>query len=256
MATDRTSRGVDTDPYTRCLAHIEDDQIVLAERQACRIKHAAIRAIAQDQIRFVLEIKTHLANGNKDRARSLIQSLIGGIKRKYETALGIHPIPRTRPPSSSRPPEEKPAAGGGDGRPPPDLNNFPPDIRGALKQLTQIIGRARAGERRPDFSPAVLLHLGWIARRVWQRRGGSKTFSPFRADATEIRITGACLRQRIEEGGRRLSSENLSRETGLSRACVAIGVRNLRQFLLQGSGWRMVGDAKAGFALEPEDPNI
>jgi hypothetical protein len=256
METTKLRRIVDTDPYNRCLAYIEDDQITRAKRQARRIEYAAIRAIAQDQIRFVLKIQTYLANGDKDRARRLTRSLIGGLKLKYETALGTHPIPRTRPPCSSRPPEEKPAAGGEDSRPQSALTNFPHDIQDTLKQLTQIIGRARAGERHPTFSPAVLLHLGWIARRAWQRWSGGRTFSPFRADASEIRITGACLRQRIEEGGGWLSSEDLSKELGLSQARVASGVRNLRQFLLRGSGWRMVGDAKTGFALEPEDLDI
>jgi hypothetical protein len=72
----------------------------------------------------------------------------------------------------------------------------------------------------------------------------------------EIRITGACLRQRIEEGGGRLSSKDLSRELGLGPVHVAAGVRNLQQFLLRGSGWRMVGDAKIGLALEPEALDI
>jgi hypothetical protein len=117
----------------------------------------------------------------------------------------------------------------------------------------QIINRACTGGRHPAISPAVLLHLGWIARRTWQRWCGAQTFSPFRANALEIRITGACLRQRIEEGGGRLSSEDLSRELGLGPVRVAAGVRNLQQFLLRGSGWRMVGDAKTGLAIEPED---
>ena len=93
METAKLRRIVDIDPYNRCLAYIEDDQITRAQRQARRIEYAAIRAIAQDQIRFVLKIKTYLANGNKDRARRLTRSLIGGLKVKYETALGIHPIP-------------------------------------------------------------------------------------------------------------------------------------------------------------------
>ena len=93
METAKLRRIVDIDPYNRCLAYIEDDQITRAKRQARRIEYAAIRAIAQDQIRFVLKIKTYLANGNKDRARRLTRSLIGGLKLKYETALGIHPIP-------------------------------------------------------------------------------------------------------------------------------------------------------------------
>ena len=256
METAKLRRIVDIDPYNRCLAYIEDDQITRAKRQARRIEYAAIRAIDQDQIRFVLKIKTYLANGNKDRARRLTRSLIGGLKLKYETALGIHPIPSTQPLSSSRPPEEKPAAGGEDSGPQPDLTNFPPDIRDTLKQLMQIIDRAPTRGWHPAFSPTVLLHLGWIARHTWQRWGGDKTFSPFRANAVEIRITGACLRQRIEEGGGRLSSEDLSRELGLSPVRVAAGVKNLRQFLLRGSGWRMVGDAKTGFALEPEDLDI
>jgi hypothetical protein len=256
METTNRSRVVDIDAHARCLTYLEDDQIIRAQRQARRIKYAAIRAIAQDQIRFVLKIKTYLANGNQDQARRLTRSLIGGLKLKYQTALGIHPIPGTQPPSSSQPPEEKPAVGGGDSGPQPALASFPPDIRDTLKQLMQIIGRARAGDRHPAFSPAVLLHLGWIARRAWQRWSGDKTLSPFRADALEIRLTGACLRQRIEEGGGWLSSEDLSREMGLSPARVAVGVRNLRQFLLRGSGWRMVGGAKIGFALEPEDLDI
>jgi hypothetical protein len=119
--------------------------------------------------------------------------------------------------------------------------------------MTQQIERARAGERHPALSPAVLLHLGRIACRAWRRRGGGTGLSPLRASATEIRLAGAFLRRRIEGGGGWLSSEDLSRETGLSRGCVAVGVRNLRQYLLRGSGWRMVGDASTGFVFEPED---
>jgi hypothetical protein len=141
----------------------------------------------------------------------------------------------------------------GDSRPPLDLTDFPPYIRYVLEQVTQQIARARAGERHPAFSPAVLLHLGRIACRAWQRRGGGTGLSPLRASATEIRLAGACLRRRIEGGGGRLSSEDLSRETGLRRACVAAGVKNLQEFLLRGSGWRMVGDTRTGFAFEPDD---
>jgi hypothetical protein len=253
METTKLRQIVDIDPYNRCLAYIEDDQITRAKRQARRIESAAIRAIAQDQIRFVQKIKTYLANGDKDRARRLTRSLIGGLKLKYETALGIHPIPSAQPLSSSRPPEAKPAVAGEDSGPQPDLANFPPDIRDTLKQLVQIIERAPTRDPPPAFSPVVLLHLGWIARRTWRRWCGGQTFSPIRANASEIRITGACLRQRIEGGGGRLSSEDLSRELGLGPVRVAVGVRNLRQFLLRGSGWSMVGDAKTGFALEPED---
>jgi hypothetical protein len=147
----------------------------------------------------------------------------------------------------------KPAATAEVGGPAPDLTDLPPDIRGALEQLAQQIARARAGERHPALSPAVLRHLGEIACRAWLRRGGGTPLSPLRASATEIRIAGACLRRRIEGGGGRLSSEDLSRETGLSRACVAAGVKNLQQFLLRGSGWKMVGDVSRGFAFEPED---
>jgi hypothetical protein len=109
--------------------------------------------------------------------------------------------------------------------------------------------------RRPDFSPAVLLELGLIAKRAWRRPGVGKNFSQLRANPTEIRIVGACLHQRIEKGGGRLSGEDLSRKMGLSQTSVANAVRNLRQFLLRGSGWRMVGDMKTGFALEPEVPD-
>jgi hypothetical protein len=42
---------------------------------------------------------------------------------------------------------------------------------------------------------------------------------------------------------------------GLTWFSVAAGVRNLQRFLLQGSGWRMVGDVKTGVALEPQDPD-
>jgi hypothetical protein len=136
-----------------------------------------------------------------------------------------------------------------------DLTGLPPGLRGIVEQLAQVIGRARAGDRQPDFSPAVLLELGRIAHRAWRRSGVDKSFSPLRADATEIRIVGACLRQRIEKDGGRLSGEDLSRKIGLSRARVGTGVRNLQHFLLQGSRWRMVGDAKTGFALEPEVPD-
>jgi hypothetical protein len=256
MQTTKLRKIVDIDPYNRRLADIESDQITRAKRQARRIEYAAIRAIAQDQIRFVLKIKTYLANGDKDRARRLTRLLIGGVKLKYETALGIHPIPIAQSLSSSRPPEEKPAVGGETCGPQPDLANFPPEIRDTLKQMMQIIDQAPTRDRHPAFSPMVLLHLGWIAHRTWRRRCGGQTVSPLRADALAIRITGACLRQRIEGGGRRLSSEDLSRELGLGPGRVAAGARNLRQFLLRGSGWRMVGDARSGFALEPEDLDI
>jgi hypothetical protein len=255
METTKPSRSVDLTVYTRCLASIERGQIALAKRQARRIQRPAIRAIARDQIRFALKIQTYLADGDTERARRLTRSLIGGVRLKYETALGILPIPRTGAPVSSRPAGAKPAATAEDDRPTTDLTDLPPDMR-ALKQLTQQLDRARAGDRHPAYSPAVLLHLGWIACRAWLRRGGSTGLSPLRASATEIRLAGACLRRRIEDGGGRLSSEDLSRETGVSRACVAAGVKNLQQFLLRGSGWKMVGDAKTGFALEPEDLDI
>ena len=141
-------------------------------------------------------------------------------------------------------------------RPQLDLTGLPPCLQGIVIQLAQIIGRARTGDRQPDFSPAVLLELGRIAHRAWRRSSVGKAFSPLRADPTEIRIVGACLRQRIEKDGGRLSGEDLSRKMGLSRACVDKAVRNLRLFLLQGSKWRMVGDAKTGFALEPEVPDL
>ena len=252
METTRPSRSVDLTFYTRCLASIERGRIALAKRQARRIERPAIRAIARDQIRFALKIQTYLDDGDMERARRLTRSLIGGVRLKYETALGILPIPRPGALACSRWGGVKPAAAE-DGRPSPDLTDLPPDIRDALKQLTQQMGRARAGERHPAFTPAVLLHLGRIACRSWLRRGGGTGLSPLRASATEIRLAGACLRQRIEEGGGQLSSEDLSRETGVSRACVAAGVKNLQQFLLRGSGWRMIGDASTGFAFEPED---
>jgi hypothetical protein len=255
METTKPSRRVDLTVYIRCLASIERGRIALAKRQARRIGRPAIRAIARDQIRFALKIQTYLADGDTERARRLTRSLIGGVRLKYETALGILPIPRTGAPASSRCGGAKPAAEE-DSRPAQDLTDLPPDIRGALEPLTQRIDRARAGERHPALSPAVLRHLGEIACRAWLRRGGGKGFSPLRASATEIRLAGACLRRRIEGGGGRLSSEDLSRETGLSRGCLAVGVRNLQQFLLRGSGWRMVGDASTGFAFEPEDPDI
>jgi len=253
METTRPSRSVDLTVYTRCLASIERGRIALAKRQARRIERPAIRAIARDQIRFALKIQTYLDDGDMERARRLTRSLIGGVRLKYETALGILPIPRVSAPASSRPGGAKPAAAAEDGRPAPALTDLPSDIRDTLKQLTQQMDRARAGEQHPAFSPAVLLHLGRIACRAWLRRGGGTGLSPLRASATEIRLAGACLHRRIEGGGGRLSSEDLSRETGLSRGCVAVGVRNLQQFLLRGSGWRMVGDASTGFAFEPED---
>jgi len=255
METTRPSRSVDLTVYTRCLASIERGRIALAKRQARRIERPAIRAIARDQIRFALKIQTYLDDGDTERARRLTRSLIGGVRLKYETALGILPIPRPGALACSRWGGVKPAAAE-DGRPSPDLTDLPPEIRDALKQLTQQMGRARAGERHPAFTPAVLLHLGRIACRSWLRRGGGTGLSPLRASATEIRIAGACLRRRIEGDGGRLSSEVLSRELGLGPVLVAAGVRNLRQFLLRGSGWRMVGDAKTGFALEPEDLDI
>ena len=256
METTKPSRSVDLTVYTRCLASIERGQIALAKRQARRIQRPAIRAIARDQIRFALQIQTYLADGDTGRARRLTRSLIGGVRLKYETALGILPIPRTGAPASSRLRGAKPAVAAEDGRPAPDLTDLPPDIRDALEQLSQQIERARAGERHPAFTPAVLLHLGRIARRAWLRRGGGTGLCPLRASATEIRIAGACIRQRIEGGGGRLSSKDLSRELGLSPGRVADGVSNLRKFLLRGSGWSLVGDAKTGFALEPEDFDI
>src|SRR5262249_46289723 len=150
-----------------------------------------------------------------ERARRLTRSLIGGVRLKYETALGILPIPRTGAPASSQPRGVRPAAAAEVGRPAPHLTDLPPDVRDALQQLTQEIERARAGERHPAFSPAVLLHLARIACRAWLRRGGGTGLSPLRASATEIRIAGACIRQRIEGGGGRLSSEDLSRELDL-----------------------------------------
>ncbi len=253
METTKPSRSVDLTVYTRCLASIERGQIALARRLAHRIERPAIRAIARDQIRFAVKIQTYLADGDTERARRLTRSLIGGVKLKYETALGILPIPRTGAPASSRPGGVRPAAAAEVGRPAPDLTDLPPDIRDALKRLTQQIDRARAGERHPAFSAAVLLHLGRIACRAWLRRGGGTGLSPLRASATEIRLAGVCLRRRSEGGGGRLSSEDLSRETGVSRTCVAAGVKNLQQYLLRDSGWRMVGDARTGFAFEPED---
>jgi hypothetical protein len=255
MKTTRPSRSVDLTTYARCLASIERGQIALAKRQARGIGRPAIRAIARDQIGFALEIQTYLADGDTERARRLTESLIGGVRLKYETALGILRMPHTGAPASSRPGGVNPAAEE-DSRPAPDLTDLPPDIPGALEQLTKRIDRARTGERHPAFSSAVLLHLGRIACRAWLRRGGGAGLSPLRASATEIRITGACLRRRIEGGGARLSSQDLSRETGVSRACVAAGVKNLQQFLLRGSGWKLVGDASSGFVFEPEEHGI
>jgi hypothetical protein len=256
METDELSQGVDDDPYDRCLAYIEDDQIALAERQARRIEAVAVRAIAQEQIRFVLEIKARIATGNEDQAKLLARCLIGGIKLKYETALGIRPVRRIRPLASPRRGGKEPSAGRAGCRPQLDLTGVPPGLQGIVEQLVQVIGRARAGDRRSDFSPSVLLELGRIAHRAWRRSSVGKPFSPLRADATEIRIVGACLRQRIEKDGGRLSGEDLSRKIGLSRARVGTAVRNLQLFLLQGSRWKMVGDAKTGFALVPEVPDI
>jgi hypothetical protein len=256
MEADKSGPCDNADLYAQCLASIEADQIDSAKRQARRIEAVALQTIAQDQIRFVLEIKVCLANGDQDQARRLSQSLIGGIKRKYEVALGNRPVSRTWPPPSSRSGAKKPCAGKEDHRPRPDFTDFPPEIRSSLIQLMERIGRARLGGRHLEFSPAVLLQLGWIAHRAWRRSSTGRKFSPFRADASEIRVTGACLRQRIERDDGRLSIEDLSRELGLSQGRICRAVRDLRQFLLRESGWRMVGDAKTGFALEPEDPNI
>jgi hypothetical protein len=60
----------------------------------------------------------------------------------------------------------------------------------------------------------------------------------------------------LEQRGRRLSVEDLSADVGLNARHVAVCVRNLQQFLLRGSGWRMVEDAKTGVALEPEDRGV
>ncbi len=255
MEIDDPGRGADTALYTRCLAFLEADQIGTAERQARRIEGSTLRTIAQDQIRFVLEIKACLASGDKDQARRLCHCLIGGIKRTYEAALGIRPIGRTPPPHSLRPGAKKPS--GKEGlRQQLDTTDFPPEIRSIVSELTHCIERARGGEHRPAFSLAVMLQLGWIAHRAWRRSRPNTRYSPFRADASEIRIAGACLRQRIERGGGPLSIEALSAELGVGEGCIRTAARNLRQFLLRGSGWRMVGDAKTGLALELQAPDI
>src|SRR5262249_16337247 len=141
MEATKPSRSADLTVFTRCLVSIERGQIALARRQAHRIERPAIRAIARDQIRFALKIQTYLAYGDTGRARRLTRSLIGGIRLKYETALGILPIPRTGAPTSSRPGGVRPAAAAKVGRPAPDLTNLPPDIRDALEQLRQQIER-------------------------------------------------------------------------------------------------------------------
>src|SRR5262245_31395709 len=128
MEATKPSRRADLIVFTRCLVSIERGQIALARRQAHRIERSAIRTIARDQIRFALKIRTYLADGDMERARRLTRSLIGGVKLKYETALGILPIPHTGAPASSRRGGAKPAAEG-DSRPPPDLTDLPPEIR-------------------------------------------------------------------------------------------------------------------------------
>jgi hypothetical protein len=181
METTESSRTVDLTIYTRCLASIERGRIALAKRHARRIGRPAIRAIARDQIRFAVKIQTYLADGDMARARRLTRSLIGGVRLKYETALGILPIPHTGATASCRRGGAKPAAEG-DSRPPLALTDVPPDIRDALEQLSQQLERARAGGRHPAFSPAVLLHLGRIACRAWLRQDDRGEPIPEHAD--------------------------------------------------------------------------
>jgi hypothetical protein len=254
MKNKKPARGADTRLYFQCLASIEAERIAIARQQASRIEDAALRTIAEDQIRIVIEINECLAHGDTAEARRLSRSLIGGIRKKHESSLEDPSVSHIQP-SSSGTSENEPLATTGEDRPAPsDFADFPPEIRTTLGQLTQSLQRARMGRRDVDFSPAVLLQLGAIAHRAWGRPRFAQNLSPLRATATEIRIVGMCLRQRIEGDGRRLSIEDLSREGGLSRGSVCVAVRNLRQFLLRGSGWRMVGDTKSGFALEPEAP--
>jgi hypothetical protein len=217
MGTDEPRQAANIDLSSRCLASLEADQIASAQRQARRIEDAALRAIAEDQIRLVLDIKACLVNGDVEQAGKLSQARIGGIQRKSQAALENRPVHRNRPPPS-RVKAKKPSAGKEGRHPQPDFTDFPAEIRKILHQLTQRIGRARVGSPHPEFSPAVLLQLAWIAYRAWRRSNPGKTFSPIRADASEIRVVGACLRQRIERGGGRLSIEELSGELGLGQA--------------------------------------
>jgi hypothetical protein len=162
MGTDEPRQAANIDLYSRCLASIEADRIAGAQRQARRIGDAALRAIAEDQIRLALDIRACLVNGDVEQARKLSQALIGGIKRKYQAALENRPVHRNRPPPS-RVKAKEPSAGKEERHPQPDFADFPPEIRNILHQLTQRIGRARVGRRHPEFAPAVLLQLGWIA---------------------------------------------------------------------------------------------
>ena len=256
MGTDQPGRGGPADLCFRCLASLEADRIDDAKRLASRIDDPSLRTLAEDQIRFVLQIKACLANGDKDQARRLSRCLIGGLNPKDEAALGNRPVHRTRPTPPSRQGVKKPSPAEEASRPQPDSIEFPIHIRAIVDQLMQRVGRSRAGGRPTEFSPAVLLQLGWIAHRAWRRSLAGTGFSPLRADATEIRVAGACLRQRIDRGGGGISLEDLAGELGLSQGGIRQAARNLRQFLLRGSGWRMVGDAKTGFAIEPDDADI
>jgi hypothetical protein len=94
VEADEPRRGSDTDLYIRCLASIEADEVTGAKRQALHIEDATLRTIAEDQIRFVLEIKACLARGDKDQARKLRRSVIGGIRRTYEAPLEDRPVGR------------------------------------------------------------------------------------------------------------------------------------------------------------------
>jgi len=99
MGTDERPQAANIDLYSRCLAFIEADQIAGARRQARRIEDAALRAIAEGQIRLVLDIKACLVNGDVEQARKLSRALIGGIKLNIKppskiarsTATGLLP---------------------------------------------------------------------------------------------------------------------------------------------------------------------
>jgi hypothetical protein len=251
METNPSGRRATTDLYVLCLSSIDAGRLARAERQARLVKDDALRSIAENQIRLVLEIESCLEEGDKKQARKLVPALIGAVKLKYELLLERRPVNPTKPhPPRAR--EDELSVASPDHRAPADSTAFPPEIRMILGQLTQRIGRARRGGRNLDFSSAVLLQLGWMAHRAWRRSSHAKNLSPIRADPTEIRTAGACLRQRMEKGGGRLSIDDLSRELDIAQSSIRHAVRSLQQFLLKGSGWRMVGDLKTGFALEPE----
>jgi hypothetical protein len=242
------------DPYSQCLAYLESDQILLAEQQVERIKDTSVRAIAEDQIRFVQQLKFHLRDGDTTRAKQLTRSLVEGVREKYEEIIRIHHVDTAPSTKSLRTKGKGSHARVMSSLQRSKLMNMPLDLRKAIEQPVQGNNIARS----LVFSDAVMLQLALIARRAWLIRKNGR--SKLRANITEIQITGILLGQRIERGGGRLSISMLADEVGVSHGFVGHGVRNLRLFLLKRSGWSIVGDNQSGWALEPDDdlvlPNL